>query len=71
MGELFGFADCLTVGVVVGAPVASGVALGEDFVGGLFGLAVEEVVGVPVASGLALGEDVKGELFGLADGLSV
>ena len=39
MGELFGLADGLDVGVVVGVKVASGLALGEDVLGELFGLA--------------------------------
>ena len=60
---------------MVGVLGASGLALGENVVGELFGLAdgltVGEMFGVPVASGLALGMDVVGELFGLADGLTV
>ena len=65
----------LAVGDLVGVPVASGLALGVDVVGKLFGLAdgfaVGDLVGVPVASGLALGVDVVGKLFGLADGLAL
>jgi hypothetical protein len=64
----------LAVGDLVGVPVASGLALGVDVVGKLFGLAdgfaVGDLVGVPVASGLKLGVDVVGKLFGLADGLA-
>ena len=59
MGELFGLADGLTVGDMIGVSLASGLALGVDVVGELFGLAdgldVGVVVGVKVASGLALG----------------
>jgi hypothetical protein len=39
MGELFWLADGVTVGVVVGVPVASGLALGEDVKVEPFGLA--------------------------------
>jgi len=74
IGELEGIvegeSDCtgFVAGEVVGVPVASGLALGLDVVGKLFGLAVGlavgDLVGVPVASGLALGVDVVGKLFG-------
>ena len=70
-----GFVAGEVVGDLVGVPVASGLALGVDVVGKLFGLAdglaVGDLVGVPVASGLALGVDVVGKMFGLADGLAV
>jgi hypothetical protein len=46
VGKLFGLADGLAVGDLVGVPVESGLALGLDVVGKLFGLAV----------GLALGD---------------
>jgi len=75
IGELEGIvegeSDCtgFVAGEVVGVPVASGLALGVDVVGKLFGLADGLAVGDPVASGLALGVDVAGKLFGLADGL--
>ena len=51
--------------------VPSGLAVGVDVVGELFGLAVDGLA-VVVPSGLAVGVDVVGELFGLAvDGLAV
>ena len=76
-GIVEGESDCtgFVDGEVVGVPVASGLALGLDVVGKLFGLAVGlavgDLVGVPVASGLALGVDVEGKLFGLAVGLAL
>ena len=39
MGELFGLADGLTVGDMIGVSLASGLALGVSVVGELFGLA--------------------------------
>ena len=50
--ELFGLADGLPVGDLVGVSVATGLALGVDVVGKLFGLAdglaVGDLVGVAV-----------------------